>query len=70
MLKCEVIGEGIQEKGTPQGGILSLLLSDIVLNELDWWIDSQFYWMPTKHEYSCQLSHCRALKGTNLKECI
>lgn len=24
--------------------------------------------MPTKHKYSCQLSHCRALKGTNLKE--
>lgn len=68
MLKCEVEGEGIQDKGTPQGGILSPLLANIVLNELDWWIASQFREMPTKHEYSCMLSHCRALKQTDLKE--
>lgn len=68
MLKCEVEGEGIQDKGTPQGGILSPLLANIVLNELDWWIASQFREMPTKHKYSCMLSHCRALKQTDLKE--
>jgi group II intron reverse transcriptase/maturase len=68
MLKCVVEGEGVQEKGTPQGGILSPLLANIVLNELDWWIASQFREMPTKHKYSCMLSHCRALKNTNLKE--
>lgn len=68
MLKCQVEGEGVQYKGTPQGGILSPLLANIVLNEFDWWIASQFRELPTRHDYSCMLSHCRALKSTNLKE--
>ena len=42
MLKAEIKGIGIPEKGTPQGGILSPLLANIVLNELDWWISKQW----------------------------
>lgn len=42
MLKAEIEGEGKSVKGTPQGGILSPLLANIVLNELDWWLDSQW----------------------------
>lgn len=67
MLKCEVEGIGIQNKGTPQGGILSPLLANIVLNELDWWVASQFREMPTRHDYSCMLAHGRALKKPKLQ---
>lgn len=39
-------------KGTPQGGILSPLLANIVLNELDQWIDSQWESNPQLERYT------------------
>jgi group II intron reverse transcriptase/maturase len=42
----------IPEKGTPQGGIISPLLANIVLNELDWWVDSQWKENPVGAKYS------------------
>ena len=49
MLKAEIDGEGVREKGTPQGGLLSPLLSLIVLNELDWWVSSQWETFQPNH---------------------
>lgn len=49
MLKAPVEENGkrtIPQEGTPQGGVLSPLLANIVLNELDWWIHSQWAGIP------------------------
>lgn len=74
MLRAEIEGEGIPTKGVPQGGILSPLLSNVVLNELDWWISDQWETFETRHTYSVSnhgsSKKYRALRNASkLKEC-
>lgn len=69
MLKAEVDGYGIPTKGVPQGGILSPLLSNIVLNELDWWVSDQWETFETKREYKKRYVKYQHLRNfSKLKE--
>jgi group II intron reverse transcriptase/maturase len=55
------------DEGTPQGGILSPLLANIVLNELDHWVISQWEGFKTKTDYANQGNKIKALKKSKLK---
>jgi RNA-directed DNA polymerase len=69
MLKAEIDGEGIPAKGVPQGGLLSTLLSNVVLNDLDHWVAGQWELFPLKKQPSKTRDGQRYAKiRTGLKE--
>lgn len=67
MLKAPIDEIGIPTKGVPQGGILSPLLSNVVLNDLDWWIARQWEEFPTVRKYKNKNTRQAVLRHTNLK---
>ena len=83
MLKAPIDEKGkrtVPAKGTPQGGVLSPLLANIVLNELDWWIASQWENMPMHNPTKSDIQINRngslnkgymyaRLRKTKLKDC-
>ena len=74
MLKAPIIlpdgNKVFPTKGTPQGGILSPLLANIVLNELDWWISSQWETMPTQKNYRTGVNSNGSLNKNKVFEAL
>ena len=65
MLKAPIAGIGVPDKGVPQGGILSPLLANVVLNELDWWISDQWETFPSRKPFTSNESRYNALRRTS-----
>lgn len=68
MLKAEIDGEGIPTKGVPQGGLLSTLLSNVVLNDLDHWVAGQWEFFPLTQPHKTRSGELYTKNRTSLKE--
>ena len=75
--QCGLVKIVYPTKGTPQGGIISPLLANIVLNELDQWVDSQWQDNPVTAKYKTSINAngsinksnaYKFMRRTNLKE--
>lgn len=68
ILKTPIMKVGLPTKGTPQGGVLSPLLSNIVLHDLDMWVSTQWENHPSHFNYSTKSHKHHALRKTKLKQ--
>lgn len=68
ILKTPIKGVGIPKLGVPQGGILSPLLSNVVLNDLDHWVAKQWHHFQTNNAYANNANQKRAMQQSNLKQ--
>ena len=67
MLKAGVMDEcEVNEKGTPQGGLISPLLANAYLDIMDEWVKKQWEKKETRYQYAQDSSRLHALHQTDL----